>query len=395
MRKTKIGGIKMSTYELSLTSNYVADWDFKMAIRELIQNGVDQETLEPGNVFNIFYENGTLQFENLKSKLKINTLLLGRSSKTHDDNTVGQFGEGYKISALVLNRLGKTFTVHNYGKNEIWTTRFINSRKWHDKILAFDVNENISSRNGLVIEVGNITPEEYDAIQDIWLGFKGDYKKIDTSKGEILLDESEKNKIYVNGLYISCSADLQYGYNFHSKYLKLERDRKSCDSFDAKLLTSEMLNEAFLEDKIEPGKIMEMVEDENDDVMFLKYTSNRSKVIQACMDTIDKQGKEMISMQKENEELPEELTQAIPVSEPSEYDRIKNQGGNPVFIKPHVYELVKYVAEERTDNLYNYRKEVPVKERTLKEEFEFWMELYGKELSYKAESTLKELIEQI
>lgn len=385
----------MSTYELSLTSNYVADWDFKMAIRELIQNGVDQETLEPGNVFNIFYENGTLQFENLKSKLKINTLLLGRSSKTHDDNTVGQFGEGYKISALVLNRLGKTFTVHNYGKNEIWTTRFINSRKWHDKILAFDVNENISSRNGLVIEVGNITPEEYDAIQDIWLGFKGDYKKIDTSKGEILLDESEKNKIYVNGLYISCSADLQYGYNFHSKYLKLERDRKSCDSFDAKLLTSEMLNEAFLEDKIEPGKIMEMVEDENDDVMFLKYTSNRSKVIQACMDTIDKQGKEMISMQKENEELPEELTQAIPVAEPSEYDRIKNQGGNPVFVKPHVYELVKYVAEERTDNLYNYRKEVPVKERTLKEEFEFWMELYGEELSYKAENDLKELIEQI
>lgn len=85
----------MSTYELSLTSNYVADWDFKMAIRELIQNGVDQETLEPNNVFNIFYENGTLRFENLKSKLKINTLLLGRSSKTHDENTVGQFGEGY------------------------------------------------------------------------------------------------------------------------------------------------------------------------------------------------------------------------------------------------------------------------------------------------------------
>ena len=42
-----------------------------------------------------------------------------------------------------------------------------------------------------------------------------------------------------------------------------------------------------------------------------------------------------------------------------------------------------------------HRKEVPVKERTLKEEFEFWMELYGEELSYKAENDLKELIEQI
>ena len=383
----------MSTYELSLTSNYVADWDFKMAIRELIQNGVDQETLEPDNVFRIFYENETLRFENLKSKLKINTLLLGRSSKTHDENTVGQFGEGYKISALVLNRLGKTFTVHNYGKNEIWTTRFINSRKWHDKILAFNVNESISSRNGLVIEVGNVTQEEYESLHDIWLGFKGDYKKIDTSKGEILLDEAEKNNIYVNGLYISCSADLQYGYNFHPKHLKLERDRKSCDSFNAKILTSEMLNEAFMENEMEPGKIMEMVEDDSEDVAFLRYASNRSKVIQTCMDTIEKQGAE--STQKESEDLPEELTQAIPVSTPSEFDKIKNQGGNPVFVKPSVYELVKYVAQERTDELYRYRKEVPVKERTLKEEFEFWLEQYGEELSYEAESALKELIEQI
>ena len=87
--------------------------------------------------------------------------------------------------------------------------RFINSRKWHDKILAFDVSKKyFGIENGLVIEVGNVTQEEYDAIQNIWLGFKEDYKKIDTSKGEILLDEAEKNNIYVNGLYISCSAEL-------------------------------------------------------------------------------------------------------------------------------------------------------------------------------------------
>ena len=60
--------------------------------------------------------------------------------------------------------------------------------------------------------------------------------------------------------------ELQYGYNFHPKHLRLERDRKSCDSFNAKMLTSEMLNEAFEKDKMEPGKIMELVEDNNDDV---------------------------------------------------------------------------------------------------------------------------------
>ena len=139
---------------------------------------------------------------------------------------------------------------------------------------------------------------------------------------------------------------------------------------------------------------MELVEDNNEDVEFLKYTSNRVKVIQTCMDTIEKQGKEQLANGCD-EDIPAEMTQAIPVTEPSEYDKIKNQGGNPVFVKPQVYNLVKNVAQERIDNLYRYRKEVPVKERTLKEEFEFWMELYGEELSYEAENALKELINSV
>lgn len=159
------------------------------------------------------------------------------------------------------------------------------------------------------------------------------------------------------------------------------------------MLASGMLNEAFLEDKIEPGKIMEMVEDDTQDVEYLKYTSNRSKVIQTCMENIERIGEEQLADQEED--LPAEVIQAIPVTEPSEYDKIKKQGGNPVFVKPQVYSLVKCIAQERTDDLYRYRKEVPVKERTLKEEFEFWMEQYGEELSYEAESALKELIEQI
>lgn len=378
----------MSTYELSLTSSYVADWDFAMAIRELIQNGTDQEILEPNNKFQITYKDGKLCFENLKSKLKINTLLLGHSSKTNDTNTVGQFGEGYKIAALVLNRLGKAFTVYNYGKNEIWTTRFVNSRKWHEKILAFDVNEMISQRDGLVIEVGNVTEEEYESIQDVWLGFHAGYEKIETSKGEILLDESKKNRIYVNGLYISCSAELKYGYNFKPEFLRLERDRKSCDSFNAKMLSSEMLNEAFIEERFEPGKIMDMVEDEDEDVEYLKYASNREKIVQSCMDTIDEK-------KLTDEELPIEATQVIPVCEQSEYDKIEKHGGNPVFVKDNVYSLVRSIAEERKEELLRYRKEHPVKERTLKEEFEFWLEQYSCELTYKAENELKELIEQL
>lgn len=138
-------------YELTLTPNYVSDWTFNDAIRELIQNGTDQEVLDKDNRFSIKYDSKrqVLQLKNSKSALKINTLLLGRSSKAGNDDTVGQFGEGYKIAALVLNRIGKTFTVLNnkktrYGNQGLRTPKsglkksllFISARKKR-KILDF------------------------------------------------------------------------------------------------------------------------------------------------------------------------------------------------------------------------------------------------------------------
>lgn len=150
--------IDVKCYELTLTPNYVSDWTFNDALRELIQNGTDQEVLDKENKFQIIY-NGkekTLRLVNQKSVLKINTLLLGRSSKANNEDTVGQFGEGYKIAALVLNRLGKTFTIYNNEKGEIWESRFKNSEKWLEKILAFYVYKH---------DTDNFNPEsKYDIL---------------------------------------------------------------------------------------------------------------------------------------------------------------------------------------------------------------------------------------
>lgn len=44
-----------NSYELTLTPNYVSDWNFNDALRELIQNGTDQEVLDPDNEFQIDY----------------------------------------------------------------------------------------------------------------------------------------------------------------------------------------------------------------------------------------------------------------------------------------------------------------------------------------------------
>lgn len=109
-----------------------------------------------------------LRLKNRKSVLKINTLLLGRSSKANNEDTVGQFGEGYKIAALVLNRLGKTFTIYNNEKNEVWESRFKNSEKWLEKILCFYVSKRKTDDHGLCIEVGNVTQGEFNDLYKVY-----------------------------------------------------------------------------------------------------------------------------------------------------------------------------------------------------------------------------------
>lgn len=73
----------INSYELTLTPNYVSDWNFNDALRELIQNGTDQEVLDPDNEFQIDYsqKEKVLRLKNRKSALKINTLLFRKKQQ--------------------------------------------------------------------------------------------------------------------------------------------------------------------------------------------------------------------------------------------------------------------------------------------------------------------------
>lgn len=372
------GGKHMSEcYELSLTSNYCSDWNFSNAIRELIQNGVDQEILDTKNKFSIAYneDRQVIVLRNETSKLRINTLLLGRSSKINNEDTVGQFGEGYKIAALVLNRLGKTFTIYNNGKKEIWESRFKNSEKWHEKILAFYISkvDNVPD-NSLVIEIGNVTWSEYSELFDSWLGFQ-DYEKVETKYGEILTGEEHEGLVFVNGLSIDIHSDFEYGYNFKPKFIELERDRKTCDSWSAKVITGKMLSEAMLNGDIEPEVIREMVEREADDVYQLDWITERKQIVNYMIAEFDK-----------------EHPNSIPVNSQKDYDKVKKLGGNPVIVSGKAASMLSDIISKRIDEL----AEMPVSENlTLKELFYRWTYIYGNDLKEKARNELMSLIERV
>lgn len=370
-------------YELTLTPNYVSDWTFNDAIRELIQNGTDQEVLDNENHFSIEYdrERQVLQLKNSKSALKINTLLLGRSSKAGNDDTVGQFGEGYKIAALVLNRIGKTFTVLNNEKNEVWESRFKNSEKWLEKILAFYISKRKTEDTGLCIEVGNVSWSEYSDLSDVWIGMCDfDYEKVETQYGEILTDEEFAGQVFVNGLFVDCNSDLQYGYNFKPKYINLERDRKTCDTWNVEDITSKMIAEGMVNGGIPIEIVRQMVESNKDDVYHLEfntYLGDVKKVQEMLVESFDEQNPQPYS---------------IPVSSQDEIKKVKAYGGNPVVVPSKVASLLKNETAKRFEELVK----IPcVTGMTLKDRFLRWYDAYSEKLSDVAKEELRSLIDEM
>lgn len=370
-------------YELTLTPNYVSDWTFNDAIRELIQNGTDQEVLDKENHFSIEYdgERQVLRFKNSKSVLKINTLLLGKSSKAGNSDTVGQFGEGYKIAALVLNRIGKTFTVLNNKKNEVWESKFKNSEKWLEKILAFYISKRETEDTGLCIEVGNVSWSEYNNLLYVWIGMCDfDYEKVETQYGEILTDEEFAGKVFVNGLFVDCNSDLQYGYNFKPKYINLERDRKTCDTWNVEDITSKMIAEGMVNGGIPIEIVRKMVESNKDDVYHLEfntYLGDVKKVQEMLVESFDKQNPQPYS---------------IPVSSQDEIKKVKAYGGNPVVVPPKVASLLKNETAKRFEELVKIPCGTGM---TLKDRFLRWYDAYSEELSDVAKKELKSLIDEM
>ncbi len=370
-------------YELTLTPNYVSDWTFNDAIRELIQNGTDQEVLDKENHFSIEYdeERQVLQLKNSKSALKINTLLLGRSSKAGNDDTVGQFGEGYKIAALVLNRIGKTFTVLNNEKNEVWESRFKNSEKWLEKILAFYISKRETEDTGLCIEIGNVSWREYNNLSDVWIGMCGfDYEKVETQYGEILTDKEFAGQVFVNGLYVDCNSDLQYGYNCKPRYINLERDRKTCDTWNVEDITSKMIAEGMVNGGIPIEIVRQMVESNKDDVYHLEfntYLGDVKKVQEMLVESFDEQNPQPYS---------------IPVSSQDEIKKVKAYGGNPVVVPTKVATLLKAETAKRFEELVKIPCGTGM---TLKDRFLRWYDAYSEKLFDVGKKELKSLIDEM
>lgn len=366
----------MTKYELSLTKDYVPDWTIVDAVRELFQNALDQETVEPTNKMFWAYKDGVLSIGNKMSILEPKSLLLGSTSKASDPSTIGKFGEGYKVATLVLTRLGKKVTFYNYGAKEVWTARFSKTRKYDAEILVFEIDKKFPwskvPDNNLTITIEGVSEEELEHIKSHNLHMADTYPEHIHSKyyGNIILGEEFKGKMFVNGLFISEEGKFEYGYDLNPKVIDLDRDRRMLRNFDLQWTTSRVWVEN--KDTETVKRAADLVRKGSYDVAYIKE-SNFSR---SLVPISDMAAKDFVS---------EYGDKAVPVVTQTESDSVPN-GYKPVIVSDT---LAKVIKESTV-----YKEPERIVEPTFAEQVEGWLEKYGRNIKREARRELQQLIEK-
>lgn len=371
-----------SKFELSISTEYVPDWGLVEALRELFQNALDNETMNPENKMGWQYNkrSGEVKITNKTSKLSVESLLLGRGTKHNRTDTIGKHGEGYKIAFMVLLRNNKTIRVDNYGANEIWDVRLVKSRKYKGQLVptVFINKEPVWKKkpsSDLTITIGGITEEEYKELEVKNLHLRGEeVRAFDTTeKGRILLDEAEHGNIYVEGLFVTNISGLQYGYDFSPKAISLDRDRKLVDSFNVKWSASELWCRAAEQD----DKAMEMaVELVNDSAPDTAYLSNMSYYGKGLFNGVAKKFYE------------DNGKDAVPVTSNLEYEAVeKAEMGKPIIVTSEIAQIL------RSDRIDEQRKVIKI--TSVKEQLELFIEKIADRLSDEELDEINSLVEKV
>lgn len=221
----------MPKIELSITSAYQSKWGVWEGIREIVCNGIDADKETVGGApLKVTWNNNVLSVENQGTTIPHEALLMGHSTKMDRSDTIGQFGEGFKIGILALVRDGYPVKVRN--GSEVWDAALEQSAKFKAEVLVFNVQGGRKNENRVRVEIGEVTADTWEHIRERfrWLQEIDDDKTVTTGYGTLLLGGDQAGRIYVKGVFVRQISDLRYGYDLSS--VTINRDRDILDSFD-------------------------------------------------------------------------------------------------------------------------------------------------------------------
>lgn len=383
----------MTTYNLNLTNNFCDHWGLWEAVREILQNGEDQLTLNPENEITVNYcpKTKVLTVANKDSILNRSSLLFGGTTKSDDQNTIGKFGEGYKIALLIFQKLGIDVVIKNYARNERWTTEMSPDAKYDGlEVLKVKIKKYMFRRlpdHNLSFEIKGITEEQWAEVQSKYLREQevGEKFRDRYGKNEILFNPKLKGMVFINGLFVEkLKGEYAYGYNFHPSNLKLDRDRQTVAGFGFQFELKEILTEYASKSEENAREIMDLIKSDNKDLSSVdSFSFPSNKLFDVAEESLKDYGK-----------------YAYPVSSQEEADLVTSRCDSikPVFVSKA--EKTILASDKKYENLSNFMEEnedlkTPIKNMSPHQELKsFFNEFKDDMYNYKMKKAFEKLIEK-
>ena len=238
--------------DYNMTREYRSHWSAYDAIREIVQNASDAGSYE------CHVGKSQLTVSNDKV-ISLDTLMLGESQKSSD--SVGRYGEGYKIAMLILTREGMNPEIHTGG---------------YKLTGSFKVNSLGVESFGIDVEEVEEEPSTTFICDHHKLAVYGLIRRIPAFEKplpkpdyiDVLVDRP--GQIYVNGLWV-CEHKLTYGYNFHPSFIELNTDRNMVSGVEWQLA-------GFWGKTTEAELLFRLIENDANDVRDVSYRLHCNKL---------------------------------------------------------------------------------------------------------------------
>lgn len=237
-------------YSLNLSKRYVADWGAWEVAREIICNALDAapDDLEitPQGADTLIIRTPTVPD---LSEL----FIIGEGTKAIGGDTIGQFGEGLKLAALVATRSGGSLTLELPGKRVTFL---------FDDVMGVDVlhAEIDNEPNDLT---GYVATIKMTGVTTVYAG-----RLLADRKSGPQPKHGKDLTIFVKGIFVSL-VDAESIWNWNLNKLKVNRDRSMVSTRDICYKIGDWLEDHMTEDmadkivaaeggEIEGGRALEL-----------------------------------------------------------------------------------------------------------------------------------------
>jgi len=207
----------------TLTLQYRGQWGTWEAIREIVQNSLDE--LECLPTLSVVNDTVIIQDEGA-GMTKRQFLLLGISEKS-GDNKRGQYGEGLKIGLVILLREGYKVTVKSQDWSAVVTTDMLEG----EPVVAYEFNKLETDVIGVQYHIKGISIKEIKGyFEEKFLPKESEHYIVNNERYGRMMTGPYAGKLYQRGIYV-CEAPKKTNYGYDLYKMKLGTDRSFANSW--------------------------------------------------------------------------------------------------------------------------------------------------------------------